>query len=221
MTTFWLTFTLISDAAFGRGDGIAGLLDAEVQQDPLGFPYLGGKTLKGLVMAETAEILAALESATSPAVQAMMREAAGRLFGQPGSSSSDTAILHFGNAQLPESFRQAAELNRNVSPEETLYALTSIRRQTAMAPNGAPLRNSLRTIRVILRETPFEAKLDFLAAPADEDLGLLAASVMGFRRAGAHRHRGLGRLKSDLLDSTKVHSLLPDYFARFERQVKQ
>lgn len=41
--TLWLKFTLLSDTAFGRGDGVAGLVDAEVLHDPYGLPYLGGK----------------------------------------------------------------------------------------------------------------------------------------------------------------------------------
>jgi len=61
MMTFLLKFTLESDATFGRGDGVAGVVDSEVQHDPYGFPYLGGRALKGLLGDECANILFALE----------------------------------------------------------------------------------------------------------------------------------------------------------------
>lgn len=40
---------LLSDTTFGRGDGVAGLVDQEVEHDQYGFPFLRGRTLKGLL----------------------------------------------------------------------------------------------------------------------------------------------------------------------------
>ena len=37
MTRYILKIKLESEAAFGRGDGVAGLVDAEVQHDDYGF----------------------------------------------------------------------------------------------------------------------------------------------------------------------------------------
>ena len=48
METYYLKMLLLSDTTFGRGDGVAGLIDQEVEHDPNGFPYLRGRTLKGL-----------------------------------------------------------------------------------------------------------------------------------------------------------------------------
>ena len=47
MPSYQLRLTLLSDATFGSGDGVAGLVDAEVQHDYVGLPFLGGRTLKG------------------------------------------------------------------------------------------------------------------------------------------------------------------------------
>lgn len=69
-----------------------------------------------------------------------------------------------------------------------------------MDETGVPLEHGLRTVRVILRGTPFEAYLDFSAPPSQDDLALLAACVKAFRRAGTGRNRGRGRLKAELLD---------------------
>ncbi|MEZ4622957.1 MAG: hypothetical protein R2867_46700 [Caldilineaceae bacterium] len=70
MSTYYLTFTLQSDTAFGRGDGVAGFLDQEVQHDIYGCPYLGGKALKGILVNECADILAALPDAMQERWQA-------------------------------------------------------------------------------------------------------------------------------------------------------
>ena len=65
MKTIWLQMILRSEATFGRGDGLAGVVDAEVQHDAYGLPFLGGKTLKGMLAALGEEILFAL-SLSSP-----------------------------------------------------------------------------------------------------------------------------------------------------------
>ena len=57
MSTYWLRFSLESDATFGRGDGIPGLIDQDVALDREGFPYLHGRTLKGLLNEVCADIL--------------------------------------------------------------------------------------------------------------------------------------------------------------------
>jgi len=36
-----LKFMLKTDTTFGRGDGVAGLIDSEVQHDEFGLPFLG------------------------------------------------------------------------------------------------------------------------------------------------------------------------------------
>ena len=41
---YWLKIDLLSDTTLGRGDGVAGVVDAEVQHDAYGLPYLSGKT---------------------------------------------------------------------------------------------------------------------------------------------------------------------------------
>ena len=213
-----LHIELLSDTAFGRGDGVAGLVDAEVQHDSYGFPYLSGKTLKGLLMAECAEVLGALEAANPIAHQDLLPQAA-FLFGDPG-SEQEQGYMHVGNACLPEDFRAAVALQKHpLSPDEVLEAFTTLRRQTAMDAGGAPKRNSLRTQRVILRQTAFEARLDFISSPVEESLALLAACVLALRRAGSHRHRGEGRIRARLHNQAG-QDVTDALFVDFERQVR-
>lgn len=269
--TIWFKFTLESDTTFGRGDGLAGTINAEIQHDEYGLPYLGGKTLKGLLGAECAEILWALEKCSCSQLDDW-KKAALFLFGVSGGSLGGIAKMyvgeglifpegtggiqsldgiakmHVGDARLPEGLRGAIRLDfdalnrmpdkrrRNMEwglkRRDNLDSLTALRRQTAMDPEtGAPLRNSLRTMRVVLRKTPFIASLDFDSFPDDRSRWLLAACTKSFRRAGTGRNRGSGLLRADLYDrnfygsqSGQEHEVLPVtsvWFDEFAKEVRR
>ena len=219
MTTYRLKFTTESDATFGRGDGLASLIDAEVQHDRYGLPFLGGRSLKGLLEEECASILFALQ----PMKDQQFHDAARHLFGIPGSSDSDRAILHISDARLPADFREAIAngVERNeLKSEQVLNSLTAIRHQTAMDESGAPKTGSLRVMRVILRDTPFEAELTFNHSPSDLDLALLAACVKSFRRAGTGRNRGRGELTARL-GAENGDDVTEKHFKNFEMKVME
>jgi len=203
----YIKLVLKSDATFGRGEGVAGLVDEEVEYDPeTGLPFLRGRILKGLLVEECANILYALERQNSKAL-AGLKQAAEFLFGRPGSTLNDDAHLHVGPALLPEELRLVIEEHikqEELRSHEVLESLTAIRRQTSVnVKTGAPEEGSLRSIRVILRETPFIASLDFDETPGEEAKALLAACLLSLRRAGLGRNRGRGRLSALLLDEVK------------------
>ena len=202
----WLKFTVLSDAAFGRGDGVAGLVDTEILHDPYGLPYLGGKTLKGLLAAECGEIMYALKQA-GHLQMAEWEEAARFLFGRPGSKADKIGRMIVGNAQLPEDLRALIQADFRLLNEQekgkrqrvNLESLTTLRRQTAVdAQSGASKDNTLRTPRVIVRGTTFTARLDFTEPVSERACWLLAACVQAFHRAGTNRNRGYGRLQAAL-----------------------
>jgi hypothetical protein len=209
MKEYTLKLELLSDTTFGRGDGVAGLVDVEVQHDRYGLPYLGGRALKGLLGAECDDLVFALEEAG----QRDWQPVAERLFGQSGAMMQGQAILRIGPARLPDDLRQAiahqierekkAKVPNPLTREDVLETLTTLRRQTAMDPvTGAPRKETLRSLRLILRGTTFASRLLFLEEPSGDDLPLLAATVKALRRAGTGRNRGHGRLRAELLDST-------------------
>lgn len=237
MHEYHLRFTLISDATFGRGEGIAGLIDREVEHDRYGLPYLRGRTLKGLVSEEADNLLFTLEQMGR--LTAEWTAARQTLFGRPGSATADRGRLRFGHAELPAAVRTAVRgpvrdavndaandtVNDTVNDARrddnrllVLESLTTVRRQTAIEADGerygVPAEGSLRTMRVILRRTPFEALLLSETALQGHELALLAAAVLAFRRAGTGRNRGRGRLEADLLDD-KGRSLLADGYQFF------
>lgn len=217
MSTYFVRFVLKSDATFGCGDGVAGVVDTEVQHDEYGCPYLGGRALKGLLVSECAEVLAALPEQN----RTRWENAAQRLFGSPGSRLQDKALLSTADAQFPPDLRAAIAQDvcrERITREEVLESITALRRQTAMDENGVPRPHTLRTVRVILRETPFEAALHFCGEPTEDDLTLLAVCIKAFHRAGTGCNRGRGRLAAELLDETH-RSITDEYFARFRKEV--
>ena len=64
--TVHLRITLVSDATFARGDGVAGEVDQEIDHDRDGFPRINGKRLNGLLKDEGANILYGLSLQTVP-----------------------------------------------------------------------------------------------------------------------------------------------------------
>lgn len=219
MMKYILSFILNSDATFGRGDGVVGVVDVEVQHDEFGCPYLGGRSLKGLLVNECAEIWAAIPEEARP----RWEKAAQRLFGVPGSGLEGGALMTFSDAQLPEDLRRAIANDikrKKIKKEEVLEAITSLRRQTAIGETGVARKHSLRTMRVILRNTPFESRLHFAGEPSEDDLALLAACTKAFRRAGTGRNRGRGRLTAELKDSSG-DCITEKYFEIFRKGLIQ
>lgn len=203
MNSCTLQITLLSDATFGRGNSIPGLVDQDVALDQLGCPYLHGRTVKGLLSEACADLLFAL-----PVQDGDWSASADALFGLPGSKQQTQGILHVGHAQLPADLRQALQYHQ-APPEnamqqrwtrnEVIESLTTIRQQTALEVGGAPDPHTLRAVRVIIRQTVFHAPLTFQRPLTDSEKGLLAACVKGLRRLGSARNRGRGRVTAALL----------------------
>jgi len=215
-----LHLTLLSDATFGRGDGVAGLVDQEVEYDTAtGLPFLRGRTLRGLLVEACANIVAALPDG----VRQRFDEAGRYLFGIPGSGLDTEGHLIVGAAQLPAEVRQAvtaAVETKQILPTAVLDSLTAIRRQTAVdEQTGAPDEGSLRAMRVILRQTMFTADLELITdsdeKERDDALALLAAATLALRRAGTGRNRGRGRLRAYL----ENENYTADQFGRFQQMV--
>lgn len=176
MNNYIIKLNLLRDTTFGRGDGVAGLLDVEVEHDEYGLPFLRGRALKGMLVYECADILFALrmqKKAMLPTQEEAMEpwyEAACFLFGKPESHFRDNAQLRIDHARLPDDLKQAIAYQMALSEDQqskgtlrqtVLNGLTTIRRQTAVDRNGAAKEHSLRASRLILRQTEFESKLWF------------------------------------------------------------
>lgn len=218
----FIRLTLKSDATFGRGEGVAGLVDEEIEHDfETGLPFLRGRTLKGLLVEECSNILYALERQNNRILKEI-EGAAKFLFGRPGSAIGDLAGMHVGPAQLPLELRRAVKTQINqekLTAAEVLDSLTAIRYQTAVDDKtGAPEKGSLRSLRVVLRDISLTAALTFEDEPKRCARGLLAGCAFSLRRAGVGRNRGRGRLKARLLNNQN-EDLTQKYFTYFKEMI--
>ena len=217
----YLRIHLLQDTTFGRGDGVAGVVDSEVQHDDYGLPYVGGRALKGMLAAECADIVYALSKGVPADKTSQWQETQTRLFGKSGGTLNGEATLRVGAAQLPEDLRLAIAKDKSLTREEVLESLTTIRRQTAIAPEtGAPKKESLRAMRVVLRETEFEARIEFSRDPQEDELALLAAAVKAFRHAGTGRNRGRGLIRVTLLDENR-NDVTETHFKKFRDMIEK
>lgn len=189
MPDYYLTVQLKSDTTFGRGEGVAGLVDLEIEHDQAGMPLISGRTLKGLLVEEWANLRFALQSSA-------FDDAARWLFGHSGATQgAGSAMMHVGEACLPPDLRAAILADKSLTPSRVLAALTTIRRQTSIdAQDAAPEEASLRAERAVVRGTQLLARLHFDVPPDSDQLALLAACLLAVRRGGTGRNRGRGRL---------------------------
>lgn len=200
MTPNRITLTLKSAATFGRGDGVAGLVDREIEHDQDGFPFLRGKTLKGLLAESAENIVFALKDNKT------WRDAKNVLFGLGGAGLKERGILHVGDAQFPSALRAAVK-KEGWPKEDVLFSLTGIRRQTSINEHGAPDHATLRSMRVLLPGITLETSLSFDREPTGIELQLLAAAILDLRHAGTGRNRGRGWLMAELDDAPTTQKL--------------
>lgn len=186
-----LTITLLSDATFGRGEGMAGEVDVEVEHDEDGLPFIGGKVIHGLFRETWLSMRPAFHHLDQAAEQVLGPEA----------DLKETSILRIGDALLSSEVQEWVHyaVHRKddaLRPEQILHSLTDICRQTAQSRRtGAPEEATLRASRVVLRKTVFHAPLAWLRTPDATHLQVLALCTLGTRHGGLGRNRGRGFLQ--------------------------
>jgi len=191
-TPSFLRIKLLSDATFSRGEAAPGVVDIEVEHDKAGLPFIGGRTLRGLLRDSWLSMHGCF-----PALQ----EAAVRVLGK-NRALDESCRLRIGDALLPKAVREAvqAAIQREIYPlsaDAILRALTTIRYQTAEErESGAPAETTLRSSRVVLRGLYFEAPLEWLNGyvPGRDDLRVLALCALATRHGGLMRNRGRGHI---------------------------
>ena len=202
MFDYKLYIELLSDTSFGRGDGINGVINSEVEHDPrTGLPFIKGRTIKGLLVEACADLLYGIRQSGSPRYQDL-ENIAQYLFGDPGSGLDKQGILHIGNGSFPEAFtnkvKSSLKTDANKSgftPAQVLNGLTTIRYQTAVDPaTDKPLDKSLRATRVVVRNTIFTVAVLSKQELHPDEFAFLCACAATVRRAGLNRSRGLGHV---------------------------
>jgi hypothetical protein len=231
MSNYFINIELLSDTTFGRGDGVAGLIDQEVEHDSYGFPYLRGRTLKGLLSEECDNLLCLISDP-----QRHWLNARNSLLGVAGSKTETQSRMHVGDACLPDDLRREVvkqfELEQyageiTLTPTDILSSLTTFRRQTAIdSKDGIAKDKSLRSSRVVLRELCFTAPITLNLKPSDDSqkiLALLAVSVLALCRIGSARNRGRGHVKCTLWEqenNKELEEITTKHLRYFEQETK-
>lgn len=227
--SFQLQIELLTAASPGRGDGVAGLVDMEVEHEKdTGLPLIKSRTIKGLLADECANIMYSLRSQQNAQLEDWER-AAKFIFGSPGSLLSEESMVVFGSARLhPElrsavrhtlSFRAREKTKYSFTQNDVLEAVTVIRRQSSEdLESGCPEDGSFRSTRVLLPGLLFFAPITFLTETPDLVPALLGACALALRHLGSRRNRGRGACKCRLLDD-EFSDTTGTHMEQFERLV--
>lgn len=194
----FLQIELLSDTTFSRGEGAAGVVDTEVERDEFGMPFIGGRTVRGLLRDSWLSM-----SQHFPGLV----DAAERVLGR-SQAVDESCRLRIGDAILPPEVRTAVRRATDgtlrdypLSSGAILDGFTSIRYQTAEdRGTGAPDITTLRSSRVVLRGFVFQASLSWLDGyrPTTADVRLLALCALVARHGGLLRNRGRGHIRMTL-----------------------
>lgn len=190
---FFVDIKLETDTclAGGRTQG-TGDVDISTELDDEGMPLLRGRTLKGLLVEEAAEILSILGCT-------QFEMAAASMFGEPGHHSS-SALLSFEDGSVPSEIRNAF-----MQHKWPTTVLTTLRYQTAIdEQTGAAQKTSLRTVRLIRAGIVLRCRVHSKRPLHGQEKALFAACVESLHRMGLHRNEGWGRVTCSLRDEQGV-----------------
>lgn len=198
----FLQIELLSDTTFSRGEGAAGVVDTEVERDEFGMPFIGGKTVRGLLRDSWLSMSQHFPGLVDAAEHVLGRSQA----------VDESCRLRIGDAMVPSAIgaavRGAAQREEHpLSSGAILDGFTSIRYQTAEdRETGAPDITTLRSSRVVLRGFVFQASLSWLDGyrPRTADVRLLALCALAARHGGLLRNRGRGHIRMTLDGSVEA-----------------
>lgn len=187
---FCLTIKLLSDTCTGSGETSAGIIDTEAAVDSWGIPVIQGRRVKGIFLENATEL-----QEFGMADPEIVKE----IFGKAGRSQEGAVFytLYPEGADELKCFLKAAQAD----PDWKEYAkkdrvtgyYTSIRSQTALK-NGVAEENSLRTIRVIKKNTVFKGEIFLQGENLEEKKELLYDCAKMIRHIGLNRTRGMGHV---------------------------
>lgn len=209
---YTLTLDFLHYWRCGTGKGSGSHVDATVELDEYGCPFVGGSMLKGLLRdAVHKSVRWGSSDDVGTTDENGENSAVDRLFGTSGffnnraSSETVPGLIRVGNATLPRDTRQALHhhsAHRNALFRD-LYA-------TAIDPvSGTARKGSLRGQQVVV-PLSLNAELSVAKPPDDENdkqnstwvykhhKALIERALPLIRAIGSGRTRGLGRVKLSL-----------------------
>ena len=176
-----LEITLKSDLCAACGDGFSSVIDTDVSYDKYGFPFIGGRRIKGCLR-EAAGLIG------SPYIN--------EIFGVSGSNESGS--LKISDAVMPDYDELKKEAcNSSLSVKEIIAAFAYTKASTAVKGDTAK-ENSLRFTRVVKHFSPVDGEeMKFIA---DVDIAMeyveeFSDICKALRNIGYKRNRGFGAIE--------------------------
>lgn len=188
-----LVMELKSDALPGCGEGLAGIIDTDINYDQWGLPYIPSKRVKG-ILREAAEELA---DAAQLSGEKTLAHSPAEIFGEPGRERGTTFKIADGRLENHGLLQRLLRYGRDdsdgagiFSKEAVLDQFSYFRSQTAINALGVARENSLRTSRVLKKGMTFYFDLE-IPDNCRDDLETICRVT---RRFGINRTRGLGEI---------------------------
>lgn len=189
MATLQYSITFHGDWHCGSGMAAGAELDALVIKDGRGFPYIPGKTIKGLLR-EQIEMLVSY----SPFCKEMEQNILSCM-GKRVTKDNEDEIpekmgkLFFSNATFNE--QTALEMENKQLIPLLFHTIAS----TRIDENGIAEDHSLRSIQVVVPCTLYGQIEDI----PSELLPIIEQGLKLIKQLGTHRHRGLGRCEFNII----------------------
>ena len=201
-----LKITLKSDLCSASGDGFSSLIDTDVSYDKFGFPYIGGRRLKGCLRNAADQI-------HSPYIN--------EIFGVSGGASAGSLRISDARIEGIEKLCDEAAADNTLNAENILSLFTYTRASTAIE-NDTAKDNSLRFTRAVRHYSPFSG--EELVFYADVTIGKeyedeFADICKALRNIGYKRNRGFGAVKCEFISEEPFFSFMPENAEGDELQI--
>jgi CRISPR/Cas system CSM-associated protein Csm3 (group 7 of RAMP superfamily) len=168
----------------GSGLAAGADVDALVVKDCDGFPYIPGKTLKGLIKEGVEEVFNFEEDSLNGKDKVELRKNMNDAFGYfDDKDEKGKGCLFFSNAELPDDIKSVIKCEKE---QEYLYRSVS---STSIDDRGIAKEHSLRRM-----ETTVPCTLEGVIINVPSEMVKHIERGMQFiKRLGVNRNRGLGR----------------------------
>ena len=221
MEEYLIRLEFLKDAIIGSGYSVPGFIDADVLYDEYGFPYIGGKTLKGK-LGEMATVFINMIKGV-PELSCFAKvfwQKRDRLFGVANEYEHNT--LKFSDCEMSKNIRDYFRAHMNssgITPSEILEALTHTETTTAIDyEKGVAKENSLRNFRVINRGITLYATVKSPVKLDEDERIILASACSLLRHLGALETKGKGLANVSL--HYEGRNVTPEFIKLLDKKVK-
>jgi CRISPR-associated protein Csx10 len=181
-----LKMTTLSSVVCASGESTT-QFDVDVRYCRFGFPYIPGKTFKGVLRESALEVCDII---------GIDYKIIDTLFGVP--ENKDSGDLKFNNIKIfgYDDFYQELEKSNLLDPNFVKEHYTTVLHQTTIE-EGITKKGSLRKYRVIKEDVVFETEIETNDL-TDESIDFLKKALLHLRYIGLRRNRGFGKVKFEI-----------------------